>query len=408
MASRPMDVAPPMPDPSGCGLRLWQMMVAVALVALFLWSVIGFLAAVLILGILMGPSLVAAPIIVFVTRRTTRQGALLELLAAAAEQEVPPGPAIAAFADLCGGAYRRKLLAVTFYLDRGLALPDALDREPGTIPPGASGLLRVGWASGAPSRALRDLAAAGSSWRPHRQALVKALAYALAMMLALQLIAGFLAYFIAPKFAMIFQDYGIPLPPLTRFVVASGGWLVRIWPLTLAAVLLELMMAGLLFTLLVQYVGGPELRLPPFHRLARRRHAATIFRALAMVIDAGKPISEGFVTLARYHPRAWVRSRLSRVGQRVAAGEDWIHGLRAERLIRASDAVVLDSALRAGNLPWALRELAEGTERRLNYRLQAWSQFLVPAVVLAVGTMVALLAMAYFLPLITLIEGLAR
>src|SRR4051794_6557259 len=83
-------------------------------------------------------------------------------------------------------------------------------------------------------------------------------------------------------------------------------------------------------------------------------------------------------------------------GRGVRWGGDWLDVLRAEGLIRAADAAVLDSAQRAGDLAWAFREVAEGAERRLNYRLQALSQALFPAVVLAVGALIGLVVTAYF------------
>ena len=75
---------------------------------------------------------------------------------------------------------------------------------------------------------------------------------------------------------------------------------------------------------------------------------------------------------------------------------------------RRNDAAVLASAQRVGNLDWALRELAESSDRRLGYRLQFWLQLIFPLIVLAVGALVFLLAVAYFLPLVTLITKLAQ
>ena len=89
-------------------------------------------------------------------------------------------------------------------------------------------------------------------------------------------------------------------------------------------------------------------------------------------------------------------------------GREWWRCLRWQGLIRTSEAAVLESAQRAGNLPWALRELAESGERQTIYRLQAWSQALFPLIVISLGGLVFLLAVAYFSPLIALIQELAE
>ena len=80
----------------------------------------------------------------------------------------------------------------------------------------------------------------------------------------------------------------------------------------------------------------------------------------------------------------------------------------AHHLIRVADAEVLASAADVGNLAWALFELADSAERRLATRFQMVVQTLFPLVVVALGLAVFILAMAYFVPLVTLITELTK
>ncbi len=100
--------------------------------------------------------------------------------------------------------------------------------------------------------------------------------------------------------------------------------------------------------------------------------------------------------------RSWARPPLD-----ATQGVEWTEALFENGLLTPSDVGVLASAQRAGNLAWALRELAETGERRWAYRLQAWSQLLFVLTMLVLGLLVFVLAVAFFLPLITLIERLA-
>jgi len=59
-----------------------------------------------------------------------------------------------------------------------------------------------------------------------------------------------------------------------------------------------------------------------------------------------------------------------------------------------------------GNLPWAMREMADSNRRRFAYRLNAILQVLFPLTLGIIGLVVCLYVTACFLPLITLIEGL--
>ena len=90
----------------------------------------------------------------------------------------------------------------------------------------------------------------------------------------------------------------------------------------------------------------------------------------------------------------------------VRQGVDWIEALWRHGLIRAADGEVLTAAAKVGNLGWALSELAESAERRLATRFQAVVQTLFPLVVVMLGAVIFMMAIAYFLPLVQLIQRL--
>jgi len=75
-------------------------------------------------------------------------------------------------------------------------------------------------------------------------------------------------------------------------------------------------------------------------------------------------------------------------------------------LIKRAELAVLKSAQRVGNLPWALREMAASSRRRLAYRLQGVAQVLFVLVIVSFGLMIGTFYISYFLPLIRLIQSL--
>ena len=60
-----------------------------------------------------------------------------------------------------------------------------------------------------------------------------------------------------------------------------------------------------------------------------------------------------------------------------------------------------------GNLPWAMREMADSNRRRFAYRLQAMVQTLFPPAMILLGLIVMFIVVALFLPLVALIRALA-
>lgn len=384
------------------GFRVWHFMILVLVCALTFTLYAGW--PLLIVAMFIG-------VVVIVSgRRTSLQDALLDVLAIAAERGVPLGPAAEAFADSCGGRYRRRANTLAGLLNSGVSLPDALDRVPRILPPDAKLLIRVGSESGLVPGALREASAARRSRQQSRTNPLPKFVYLIVVLVVMQVISGFILYFIIPKFEAIFRDFGVQLPGITIFVIEASHSVVNT-PLLPLLILGEVV---LLFHLPFAYFGWSSGYLPwidrlllsPVDRLLVRRHSALILRALARGIEAGKPLTGVLGTLVQYHPSVWIRGRLVRVRDDVRKGADCWKSLRDHGLIRPADAAVLEAASRVGNLPWALRETAESGERRLGYRLQLWLQLLFPAVVLAMGGLVFVLVAAFFLPLITLIEAL--
>jgi protein transport protein HofC len=147
--------------------------------------------------------------------------------------------------------------------------------------------------------------------------------------------------------------------------------------------------------------------IPLLDALFRRRHTALLLRTLALSVEAGLPIQNGIAVESEEYPSGWVRRRLRRANVDVAHGRDWVEALRDQGLINPTDAAVLASAQRAGNLTWALRETSASAERRLGYRVQLWSQTLFPIAVLMMGLLVFVFAVAYFFPIVRLIKVLS-
>ena len=72
--------------------------------------------------------------------------------------------------------------------------------------------------------------------------------------------------------------------------------------------------------------------------------------------------------------------------------------------MKPSEARILEAAQRAGNLPWALKELASSIERDIDYRVMLVLEILRPVFLLVLAVAVGIFAIGMFLPLIKLIN----
>ena len=385
------------------------MMYAVAVTAVLLW--LGIVVAGSVLAVLaMGAGLllfffVAAmgSMAILAWGSTTKQNALLHILAIAAERGMPLAPAVAAFADHYRGLRHRRVMHLAARLNWGASLPDALAGSGSLVTRDAKLLAWVGQAAGKLPKALRTAADSRSSQLPIWTSIASRLAYILVVILAMQIISGFILYFVVPKFESIFNDFKIPLPKVTILVIEAAHSFIAFAPVTSFIPLAEVM---LLIFLPISFLGWGNYSVPIVDRLLGRRHTALVLRSLSLFVEGGKPIALGLSVLAQHYPTFWFRRRLRGADKYVRGGVDWIEALRRHGVIRSADAAVLASAESVGNLAWALEELAETAERRLATRIQFVIQTSFPLVVIFLGVLVFILATAYFLPLVNLIQNL--
>jgi type IV pilus assembly protein PilC len=335
-------------------------------------------------------------------RRKAEQETLLWVLALAADRQRPLGPAVAAVAEQTTGVYRVRARHLAECLDHGMPLSEALDFVTHSVPATAKVLIRVGAESGALAEALKDAASGRSASPAGWQTFGSKVGYLCLVLVFLQAIMAKLFYQVTPMFEAIFRDFGVALPQVTIAIIGISRWAATGFAMPILALLEGFLLIYLPFAL----SGYGNLHVPFLDRVFLRRHSVLVLRCLAMTVEGDRPIGQGLQILARRYPTSWVRERLAGVYLATSQGHDWIEALRHFALINGGDVALLESSRRAGNLPWALRELAEGSARKLSYRLQAMSQVMLTFVLLAIGLLVGLAAVAYFYPLVQLIERL--
>jgi type IV pilus assembly protein PilC len=200
-------------------------------------------------------------------------------------------------------------------------------------------------------------------------------------------------------------DFDLPLPSMTETLIKYSTIAANYGLLLVPAVLL-----GGPIVLVACNTWAFSLAswlIPPLELFRLRRHGVWLMHALATLVRNGRPLTPSLAVLAERYPRAIIGRRIARAVQQTEAGIPWTAALRHQGLISSYDAALLAAAERNNHLAWALEEAAEGVERRREIRMKYLSNVLLPVVLLLLGTTVAMIVIALFVPLIALIQGLA-
>jgi type II secretory pathway component PulF len=214
----------------------------------------------------------------------------------------------------------------------------------------------------------------------------------------------FVMMWIVPKFEKIFEDFNSQLPSMTEWLIDVSYYTFCYWYVFAPIYLIVL---GVLVHVTMRYFGWIDSDLPFVGRILRRLDTAQILDTLAVVSGQKRPLSEGIASMARSYPKSDIRQRLCLAMAETESGQDWCESFQRHGLIRGSDKAILQAAGRVGNLPWAMREMADSNRRRFSYRIQAVVQAAFPPMMIFLGLLVMYMVVALFLPLIELIKSLA-
>jgi type II secretory pathway component PulF len=333
-----------------------------------------------------------------------KQQGFLWMLAISAKRQIPLAPAISAYAQEVGGQFGDRIDDFANMLSAGVPLPDALGSVPLLVSNRFYPIIRTSYESGNMAKGLREAAVARDLQQPLWGVLSGKIFYILAMVMFGTSILTFIMIKIIPAFEKIFKDFSTKLPPITIALINISHWMVNFWylfcPLFFAIFLL-------FFYSLLKFLGISLFELPGVSFLMRRKHTAEIMDNLAMTVENRRTIDAGIQTLVDTYPDNSIRFKLNLALSDIRSGASWYESLYRRGLMRQSDLAVLQSAERVGNLPWAMREMADSNRRRIAYRMNVLMQTMFPPVVLSFGVMVMLIVVALFMPLITLITQMS-
>lgn len=329
-----------------------------------------------------------------------RRLAFLSVLAAAARRWMPLAPAAEAFAEESRGLFGSRCRMVAQALASGMPLGEALRLDGPLIPRRALAIVEVGTRTGNLSGALAE-AARQPATQPVMARVWAAIWYLGMVVFVATSVLTFLAIKIIPAFIKIFDDFDRELPSMTINLIYACDWFVSYgWPPLLLG-LFGVACFALLWTFdIVAWLP------PPLGTLSRRRETAVVLRALAVATEVDRPVELAMSALAEHYPSLPICGRLRRALGQMAAGQPWAESLADQGLLRRGELALVTSAQRVGNLTWALRDVADGIERRFALRLQRWLEVLLPLLVLAVGAVLMYIIVALFIPLISLITKL--
>jgi MSHA biogenesis protein MshG len=286
-------------------------------------------------------------------------------------------------------------------LDAGRELSAAMRRHANVFSPFYISLVRVGESTGLLETVFLRLYEHLEFEKEVRERIKSALRYPMFVVAAMIGAVIIVNIFVVPAFARLFESYHAKLPLMTRIVVAVSDFTVAFWPVMLVAALAGA--GGFAMwraTPLGRYQWDKaKLGIPIAGKIIQKATLARFARSFALSMKSGVPIVQGLSTVAGVVDNAYIAKRIEQMRDGVERGESV---LRTSATAGVFTPVVLQMIAvgdETGELDDLLLEVAHLYEREVDYDVKALSSQIEPILIIFLGILVLVLALAVFLPM---------
>jgi general secretion pathway protein F len=305
-------------------------------------------------------------------------------------------------------AIRPVLAGVRDRVREGVSPADAFEAS-GALTPFETAVLQAGQRAGALDDSMKRLAGFLEEQGRIRTRVRSALIYpAFVGVIALAIGIGMLG-FMLPAFARIFEESRIPLPALTRFVLAAGrvAGTIGLPVLALGAAAVWTGRRRLRASAAARArVERALARLPVVRRAWTALAGMRFARTLALLLRGGVPLLDSMRMAGRATGSAWVEIEVDREAETVRHGGRLADAIRRVEPLQSTLPAWVQAGEAGGDLSGMLDMAAARCEEVWDRTLTRAMALLEPALILVLGALVFLLALAILLPILGLNQGL--
>jgi type IV pilus assembly protein PilC len=315
------------------------------------------------------------------------------------------------------GVLKNVLIDVCDEVESGSSLSDAMAKHPRAFDRLYTKMVAAGEVGGVLDIILQRLAEFMEKSMRLRRRIKGAMAYPIAVVIVAILIVTFIMWFIIPKFEAIFLDFGVALPALTRWLIATSRWVAGKGSV-------DQQIPGAIFVLVAPFVifvfwklirkAGPGravtdhmvLWTPVIGSLVRKSAIARFTRTLGTLISAGVPILEAILITRDTSGNYVFEKALGKVHDSIREGESFAGPLRESKVCDAIVVNMVDVGEETGELDGMLLKVADNYDEEVDSAVETLVSLLEPVMVVFIGAIVGTIVVSMFLPLVAMIESL--
>jgi general secretion pathway protein F/type IV pilus assembly protein PilC len=284
-------------------------------------------------------------------------------------------------------------------LKTGLSLSETLRRYPLSFDPIYIAMVHAGEQTASLPTIFEELCALLQRQQQLKKQLFSAAAYPMFLGGFCVFVFTALLLFVIPSMKNLFE--GRDLHPITRFVFGASDFVNTQGSLIVIGILLfaAMIATALKHPLLRQKLDTVILKLPFIGEFLREAATIRFCRTASLLLSGGLPILQTLQLSRHVMKNRSLEEVIANAEQKVSEGKPLSQELKASPLIPSIVPRMLAIAEETGKTANMLQNIANICEENLEKRLQQFTAFLQPALLLLLGLIVGLVLLSILIPM---------
>lgn len=311
------------------------------------------------------------------------------------------------------GTFKKVIGYVADDIEGGATLSEAMARFPHSFDRLTVGMVAAGETGGVLDLILARVADFMEKAQKLKARVKSAMIYPTFVITAAFAIVLLLMKYVIPKFSAVLKEMtgDEPLPAITRYVLGASDWIAyRYGWIVLIGVPI-----GVIFLLrfIKRFRKGRfvldsiKLQIPIVGQLGKKIAVARWTRTLGTLIGAGVPILDAINTASDTAGNEVFTNMLNNVHNSIRQGETFAGPLGQSKTVDSIVTNMVAVGEETGDLDKMLMKIADNYDEQVDVQVASLMSLLEPIMILILGSIVCLIVLAIFLPMIQVIGALS-
>lgn len=295
---------------------------------------------------------------------------------------------------------KRVITIVRRDVEGGMAFSDALARHPKVFSDMYVNMIRAGETGGVLDEILERLARLAEHEADTRARIKAATRYPKIVVVALVIAFGVLMAFVVPRFAALYANFKVELPLPTKILIGINTFVHGYWHVTLISIAAAII--GFRWYIHTEagrfWWDAMKLRLPVFGPIFRKTALSRFARIFGTLTRSGLPILQTLDIVSKTVGNVVLARVVENIRENARQGRGIVQPMRVSKIFPPVVIQMVAIGEQTGRMEEMLLKVSDYYDMEVEYSIRNLSASLEPLLLLVIGGMVLLMALAIFMP----------